>query len=204
MKPIMIFISFLLLGCGSSKITSSWRAENIQPKKFNKIMVLGLIREADRTIREKMEQHFVGDLNDLGYNAIPSMSAFGPHAFRKMNKDSAVDLIRTTGADAVITIVLLDKSKEKRYVPGHFSGGINYGRLGDYYTYRYDRVSAPGYFVTDTKYFWESNLYDVETRQLVYSVQTQSFSPSSSEALGHEYGKLIVKDMIKQQALSKQ
>ena len=45
---------FLLVGCGpSSRITSSWKAENIQPKKYNRIVVLGLIRDADRTLREK-------------------------------------------------------------------------------------------------------------------------------------------------------
>jgi hypothetical protein len=36
----------------------------------------------------------------------------------------------------------------------------------------------------------------------VYSVQTQSFDPGSSESLGHEYGQLIVKDMVKKNILT--
>ncbi len=169
-------------------------------------MVMGLIREADRTIRERMETHFVGDLHGLGYNAISSMSVFGPRAFRRMTEDSAVNTIKNVGADAVITIVLLDKSKEQRYIPArrNFYGAANFNRFGGYYTTMYDRVYTAGYYVTDTRYFWESNLYDMATKQLLYSVQTQSFSPSSSEELAHEYGKMIVNDMVKKHVLVQQ
>ena len=37
----------------------------------------------------------------------------------------------------------------------------------------------------------------MSSQKLVYSVQTESFSPSNSEAMGHEYGKIIIKDMLK-------
>jgi hypothetical protein len=192
-----------IMGCSSSKITSSWKAQNVQPKKFNKIMVLGLIREADRTLREKMEAHLVGDLRDLGYNAITSISVFGPNAFTRMSEESALNYIREAEADAVITIVLLDKYKERSYVSGRMRYGTPFNRFGTYYSTIYDRIYERGYFVTDTKYFWESNLYDMSTKQLLYSVQTQSFSPATSEALGHEYGKLIVNDMINKMVLNK-
>jgi hypothetical protein len=36
---------------------------------------------------------------------------------------------------------------------------------------------------------------------LVYSVQTESFDPGSSESLGHEYGKLIVGNMVQNKVL---
>ncbi|HEY8894521.1 MAG TPA: hypothetical protein VIM79_06885, partial [Niastella sp.] len=67
----------------------------------------------------------------------------------------------------------------------------------------YNRVYGPGYYVTNTKYFWESNLFDVASKELIYSVQTESFDPASSESLAHEYGKLIVKDMVKHQLLTR-
>jgi len=60
----------------------------------------------------------------------------------------------------------------------------------------YDRIE-------DTRYFWESNLFDVVSKELIYSVQTESFEPASSDILAHEYGKLIVKDMVKSQVLNK-
>ncbi|HQZ74625.1 MAG TPA: hypothetical protein PLO70_08905, partial [Chitinophagaceae bacterium] len=56
-------------------------------------------------------------------------------------------------------------------------------------------------YTEDTKYFWETNLYDLATNDLVYSAQSQSFDPSSSESLGHEYGQMIATDLVKQHVL---
>jgi hypothetical protein len=206
MKKISLIFLVLLLaaGCNTSKITTSWKADNTIPKKYNKIMVLGLIRDADRTIQENMENHFAGDLHDLGLNAVSSLKEYGPKAFDNMDEAAAVAKLKNSGVDAVITIVLLDKQKEKSYVPGsiHYSPyGYYYNRFWGYRTTLYQRIYEPGYYVTDTKYFWESNFYDMSTQQLVYSVQTQSFDPYNSESMGHEYGKMIVKEMVKENIL---
>jgi hypothetical protein len=42
----------------------------------------------------------------------------------------------------------------------------------------------------------------MDTQKLVYSVQTQSFEPSNSETMGHEYGQMMVKHMIKNNLLN--
>jgi hypothetical protein len=197
-------IILIATGCNSSKITTSWRAENVVVNHFNKIMVLALIREADRTIQEKMEDHFVDDLKALGYNAESSLKEYGPKMFDKMEEQAAIDKLKNSGVDAVITIVLLDKKKERKYVPGNMfysPYGYYYGRFWGYRSSLYRRIYEPGYYITDTKYFWESNLYDMKTQQLVYSVQTQSFDPENAGSLGHEYGKLIVNNMLKQKVL---
>lgn len=81
--------------------------------------------------------------------------------------------------------------------------GYYYNRFWGYYGTLNRRIYEPGYYVTDTKYFWESNFYDMSTRKLVYSVQTQSFDPANSESLGHEYGELIVKNMVKENVLQR-
>ena len=174
-KWLGVILLLVATGCTTSKITSSWKAENADSQKYNKIMVLGLIREADRTIQENMENHLVGDLKELGYSSVSSLQEYGPKAFDKMDEEAALSKLKYSGVDAIITIVLLDKEKERRYVPGY----MNYSPYGYYYNrfwgYRmalYQRIYEPGYYVTDTKYFWESNLYDMSTQKLVYSVQT--------------------------------
>jgi hypothetical protein len=43
----------------------------------------------------------------------------------------------------------------------------------------------------------------MSTQKLVYSVQTQSFDPATSESLAHEYGQLIIKDMVRNNVASK-
>ena len=203
-KWLAVLLIFLLSGCTSTKITSSWKAQNLEAKQYKKILVLGLIRDTDRSLREKMEAHLVGDLKDKGYNAVGSLSEYGPKAFSDMKEKDAIDKLKESNVDAVITIVLLDKEKERNYVPGrlYYSPyGMYYNRFWGYYGTLNYRIYEEGYYVTDTKYFWESNVYDMSTQSLIYSVQTKSFDPANSESLGHEYGKLIINDMVKNNIL---
>lgn len=196
-----------LVACSSSRITHTWKAE-LPVRNYNKILVVAISGETDLSTKHKMENHLVGDLKTRGYNAASSLSEYSPKTFRQMSEETVLDKLQNSGYDAVITIVLLDKSKERYFVPGTGNivyppyGGY-YRRFWGYYTTTYDRVFAHGYYVTNTKYFWESNLYDLASKELVYSVQTESFNPASSESLAHEYGKLIVKDMVKNQVLTK-
>jgi len=206
-RYIGFIVMLILFSCSSSRITSTWKAENIQPKKYNKILVLGLVREADRSVREKMEQHLLGDLRERGYNTICACEEFGPKAFENMSEKEALSKLTGSGIDAVLTIVLLDKSKERYYVPGRvtYSPYVIYrDRFWRYYTTMHERIYTPGYYEVQTKYFWESNFYDMDNKQLLYSVQTQSFDPASTESLAHEYGKLIVADIVKSNVLTTQ
>jgi hypothetical protein len=199
-----IALAVLMGGCRSSQITSFWKAPDTRARSYNKILVLGLIRDNDRQLQESMEKHLAGDLQDMGYTAISSLQEFGPKAFDKLEEDPALEKLRGSGFDAVVTIVLLDKEKERRYVPGHpyyTPYGIYYNRFWHYRSTLYFRIYEPGYYVTDTRYFWESNFYELEAQKLLYSAQSKSFDPSSTETMGHEYGKLIAKNLVKEGVL---
>ncbi|HET9431683.1 MAG TPA: hypothetical protein VFO70_10940 [Chitinophagaceae bacterium] len=208
MKKVFIasFITLALFACGpSTSITSTWKAENIQIQEFRKVVVLGLIHEADRTLREKMETHLVNDLKALGYDAVCSCEEFNPKAFENMNEEQALAKLRNAGAEAALTIVLLDKTRERYYVPGRITYSpyaIYHNRFWGYYRTMYDRIYTPGYYMVETNFFWETNFYDLKTNQLLYSSQSQSFDPGTSESLGHEYGKLIVKDLVAKKILT--
>ena len=105
----------------------------------------------------------------------------------------------------MLTIVLLDKTRERYYTPGqsyYTPYGIYYNRFWGYSRTIYGRIYSPGYYTTDTKYFWESNLYDLESGELLYSAQSQSFDPPSSSILGKEYGRLIVDDLVNKRVIA--
>jgi hypothetical protein len=200
----ILLLVLIIAGCRSSKITSSWKAEDAVVRKYDKILVLGLTRESDRSIQENMENHLVGDLKEFGYNAVSSLQEYGPKVFDKMEEEAAIEKLKDSGVDAVITIVLLDKKKERRYVPGtlYYSPyGYYYNRFWGYRVVLSRRIYETGYYVTDTKYFWESNLYDMKTQKLIYSVQTRSFEPANLENMAHDYGTLIVKNMVREKVL---
>lgn len=200
-----VFLMLLLSSCTSSRLVYSWKSEDPVTRKFEKIMVVGLIRDTERNLQEKMERHLVEDLRAMGYNAVSSLQELGPKAFDKADEPAVLDKLKNSGIDAVMTIVMLDKSKERYYVPGHVvysPYGIYHSRFYGYYITLYDRIYTPGYYGESTRYFWESNLYDLSNKKLLYSVQTESFDPASAESLGHEYGQLILQDMQKKMVLA--
>jgi hypothetical protein len=205
MKKLMaLILAITVLGCSSSRITTSWKAKDEAPKKFNKIMVIALLKQNDGALKKQMEDHLVGDLKTAGYTAISCIDEYGPRAFATLEEDKVIEQLRNKGFDAVMTIVLLDKQQERDYVPGRINHSPYYiyqNRFWGYYRTINTRIETPGYYSTTTNYFWESNFYDMTAKKLLYSVQTESFQPSSAGSLAHEYGKMIVADMLKQQIL---
>jgi hypothetical protein len=204
MKLIACLIATaLIFSCSTTKITSSWKAENAVTKPYHNIMVWGILPENDSTLRKQIETHIVNDLIDKGYHAVSSLEVYKSKAYKKLTAKEIVDEFNTTGVDAVITMVLLDKEKEKIYYPGGiFNQPENMnGNLDRYYSLTYEKVFTPGYYISTTNYFWEANLFEVAGDKLTYSVHTKSFEPASTEALAHENGLMIIKDMLKKKVI---
>lgn len=195
----LIPLLVLIIACGtSSVITSSWRAPEKVTASFRKVIVLGLIKESDRSLREEMEQYLAASLREKGQDAICACDIYSPKEFDRMTEEQAVERLRNSGVDGVLTVVLLDKTKERYYVPGHVQYTpymVYYNRFWGYSRALYGRIYSPGYYTTDTKYFWETNLYDLMSDKLLYSAQSQSFDPASSSAMGKQHARLILDDI---------
>lgn len=204
---LFLVVLILIAGCTTSKVTSSWKSPHAQNQFYKKILVLGLINEPDRSIRENMEKNVMTELRTMGFDAMCSCDEFGPKSFENLNEQQALDKLQNSGIDAVLTIVLLDKQKEKYYVPGkvNYTPYVMYqNRFYGYYRTMYTRVYDPGYFVENTKYFWESNFYSLDKKELLYSSQSQSFNPRDAQDLAESYAKVIVKDIATHNILSPQ
>jgi hypothetical protein len=211
MKKMISILSSLALvltfgACSSTKITSSWKANDAVNVNSQKVLVLGILNGRNRPIKMNMEEELAEKLRSAGINAEPSSAVFSPKAFTNMSEDRALRVLRNKGYDAVITIVLLDKSTDRSYTPGtvgYQPYGVYYNRFWGYYRTVYGRVYTPGYYTTSTNYYWESNLYTLKDSKLLYSVQSESFDPSSNQQLSEDYASKVVKDMTKQGLLAK-
>jgi hypothetical protein len=156
--PMLIFVLFIN-SCSSTSVTSTWKAQDFTAPKYNKIMVVGIFRGADVQLQQQMEAHLVGDLNAQGLKAYSSFQEYGPKALQNMNEDAINKKLAAEGVDAVVTITLLDKERERYYTPGRvvytpYATYHNY--FHGYYRSIYTRIETPGYYQTLTKYFWES------------------------------------------------
>lgn len=194
-----------LVGCETLAITHAWRLTPLPGDGMKRILIMGLIREADRSVMVEMERHLCDDLQVRGYVAVSALSEYGPHAFDHLTESEALHKMQRSEYDAVLTIVLLDKERERHYVPGqviYTPYGFYHNRFWGYRTVLVQRIYEPGYYVTDTKYFWESNLYSLSKGQiLLFSAQSRSFEPDNASSFGHQYAKSIVERMVSQGVL---
>jgi hypothetical protein len=209
MKKVLQLLPVCILlfaACNPSKITSSYKPQSPDQKEFYKVLVLGLGKDSDLQLQAKMENHLAGDLRQLGYTAITSLEEYGPRAFKDLTEEQALIKLKNSNVDAIITIVLLNKKVEKQFVPTHerWASELQYRNLfWDYYGAMNNRVFEPGYYFDNTEYYWESNLFEMKKRSLVYSVKTTSFNPNNTEALAHQYGKMIVKNMKRNRVITR-
>lgn len=184
--------------CASVNIRTSWVAV-IQPQSYKKILVLGITNEPEPSTRKTIESYIYNNLKEYGYAASCSCDEFGPVSFNDMTEEQALESLRNKGIDAVITVVLIDKSRERYYSAGRifytpYAGYQN--RFWRYYGTLYSRIHQPQYY-TSANVIWETNFYQLNRPiQLVYTAQSHAFRAPQTQALLYEYGKLVLMDML--------
>lgn len=200
-----VFLSIMALlflaACNTTYVTSSWKAKDAALRSYDKVLVIGLMGDTNRLLRQSLEKELASDLQKKGINAVSAYEEYGPKVFVKMSEEQMNNVIKKKGFDGVITISLLNKKKERYYVPQHmyYTPYYVYGYpyFWGYYSVMYDRTYSPDYYYEeDVHYFWESNLYDLGTGKLVYSAQSRSFNPQSADKLANDYGKMLVRDLV--------
>lgn len=199
MKKTWILALFLLAACSNTHITSSWRNDRVPPVHYAKVMVLAMVPDNQRNIRQAMERSMVDQLHRNGYEAVSAFQEFGPKAFEGMTEAASVAKAKADGADGLLTISQTDHRRTRQYVPGTIypsPWGWGWGWGGGYY--------SPGYVRSANRFAWETNFYDVGSDKVLYSVQSNSFDPSSATDLADSYSKQIVRDMKEKKVLLKQ
>jgi hypothetical protein len=202
---LMMPLFLLLAACSSTNVTNSWKAQDISQANFRKVLVVAMVPEKDRNLRQQMENEMVDDLSKKGYSAVSSYAEYGPKAFAGMNEKQVLHELDRNNVDGVITIGLQNTEKSENYVPGNVRYepyAVVYNRFYRTYQTYYNRVYTPGYSEERTNYFFETNLYDVNGNKLLYSAQSQSFDPSSASQIANEVSKAVVKDMEKKGILA--
>jgi hypothetical protein len=213
MKIYLPLLAVLLLhSCASStKIVASWGQSDTEPKKYNKVAVVAISH--DTQTRASVETVVAEKMNAAGIKAVPTFNTF-PFAgvIGELGLDHATvqhkikERINENGMDAVLTITLLDKTKEEHYVEGSSislaAPVYGYPYYG-YYSYAYSTVYSSGYYTTSTTYFIESMLYDVASEKLIWTAQTTTMDPSSIEKEAANYATLIVHDMLAKKVVAK-
>lgn len=208
MKRVLVLLMPLMIvfaACSSTNVLNSWKdAEVAEQSTLKKVMVIAFLPETQRALRQEMEYEMVEDLEKRGIAAVSALQEYGPKAFEGMNEKQVMQQLDKNKIDGVITMGLQDTETNERYVPGsvrYEPYAVRYNRFYRTYQTFYERIYTPGYTEERTNYFFETNLYHLNSNKLLYSVQSKSFDPSSASQIAKEVAKAVVKDMEKNKVL---
>lgn len=201
-------IFLLLLACSpATEITGSWKSDNSYPEKINKILVTALTGKVN--VRQTVESDLVKELQKNGYIAIKSIDVIPPTFSEEKtpDKEALLSKIKGTGVDVILTVALIDKETENRYVPGNV--GYTpvtrfgyYGRFWGYYNTWYPTLYSPGYYTEEKTYFIETNLYDAGNEQLLWSAQSETYNPGGLSGFSKDFSAVVL-DKLKKDGVLK-
>ncbi|MBU2651918.1 MAG: hypothetical protein KKA81_13395 [Bacteroidetes bacterium] len=193
----------LLFSCGpSTKITGSWNYES-EPVHFKQIAIIGIGKNPD--VRKTVEETFEDMLTAKGFNAIGGLEFLPPNASTEtLTKEVLIEFLKLNKIDGVISISLLKKEDDRRYVQGVYYYVPQYDvPLTDYYGQMSNYVYAPGYYAGSEHYFLECSLFNFPEGKMLWSAQTLTSPFGSLQTTIDEYAKVVVNDLIKSGILLK-
>jgi hypothetical protein len=202
---LLLGMVLLLASCANTKISQSW----VEPDNkivYKNLLVIGVAESQQN--RRAYESNFVESLNELGIKAEASYKIIKSN--QKINRETVSKAIEGMNIDGVIITHVLAVDEDTVYRPGYttmygtgYYGGGYYGGLYSYYPYVNTYVTTPGYYTTHDTYTIETNLYDVESEELIYSAHTRTFAPDSVEEVIVDMTKLLIQDMLDKKLIDK-
>jgi hypothetical protein len=205
--PILIFTCIIISACTTTtQITGTWKNKKIEAPVYKNIFVAALTHDinARKIVENEMAVHF----RDKGVNVTTSMELYGPITREEAgSREEIVAKVRENGNDAILTLSLVNAETETRYVPGnnnYYAPTLAYnfyGTFDNYYDYYYPQLYDPGYYANDKVYFLESNLYDMASKELLWSAQSQSYSPGDIENFAEEFSEVTTARLHKEKLI---
>lgn len=198
----VLFILLVLSGCTNTKLSEVW-ADPDNKKHYSDLLVIG-IAESEQN-RRAYESHFVAQLEEMGIEAVASYKLI--KSDQKIDRDTVSKAIKGLDIDGVIVthLIAVDEETVYRpsmdYVPVYGTG--YYGGLYSYYPHVNTYVHRPGYYTTHDIVKLETNLYDVESEELVWSAHSRTFSPESVDEIIVDLTKLVIKDLADRKLIVK-
>jgi hypothetical protein len=184
-------------------ITGSWRKPNATANGYQKIFIAAM--SSNIPAKQAVESGLQAQLQQKGLTVVKSMDVFPPNFSNQtgQQKELVLNRIQSTNADGILTIALLKKETENRFVRtggGYWNPGMRYGyynRFSNYYNNWYPALYAPGYYDQQQVYYLETNLYDAKTEELIWAAQSETYDPGSIDDFLKGYVKSILEQMQK-------
>jgi hypothetical protein len=170
-----VLLLFLMALAGCSKkptVTDLWIDEAYDGYQYGKILVIGAAEKI--TFRNLFEGELVNRLRSQGIDAIPSYEIL-PYN-NMLTRETVLAAVEKYAIDSVLITSLADRSKKTVYYT--LDGGNPYAYYNDLYITMHSpgRIPKPatsGSYDIDIL-FLKTNLYDVQSEKLIWSMTSES------------------------------
>jgi hypothetical protein len=192
-------IAFFISCATPTYITGSWKNTAQPVKSYHNVCIAALTGHA--VVKSKIESDLKIALAKQNVSAFKSIDEFPPNFLKdSVSRSTLIEMVKKKGADAILTITLLKKETESRYIGGPsiyspYSRFGYYGNFYGYYSYWYPYAYSPGYYTQNDVYYFETNLYDVQSEALIWSAQSETYSYDGLNGVSADLARTIVEKM---------
>ncbi len=181
---ILLLTALVITGCANTLPVTEWSNEQFSGK-LNNILVIAVTSRSSR--RRGFEDKFVAELAELKVDAVPSYELIDSSLY--LSRQVVENAIEGKGIGAVLVTRLVGiKEKEVYRQSERQSEDLSY------FSY-YDKAwhqSDEGYYEQYNVVTLETNLYDTQSGELVWSMRSESMDNSRSRQIVEDQIELTI------------
>ncbi len=203
---IILFASFLLFACSTSKLIEQWNSTDNLSFEANKVLVIGMTEREDS--RRIFEKRLVSELENNGVIAVKSIDFFEQSFIASKKSEEELNNIENQLLKAGFDAILLSKviSSENKLTLIQAFKNMN----RSFYNFKEDYYQNQEIFFTED-YYEKSKIFHTETslycicpekeRELLWRGSIDLINPIKTEKAVRDYVKLLIKELKRQDLL---
>ncbi len=184
-------VVLFLASCAGTRLEHKEVNPAFRGKPVSDLLVIGITYRPDA--RRSFEDSFVSQLQAAGVEAVSSAEAIPMPRDLKIEKDAILAAIERYGSDGVIIshVKGVDiQSSESRFTPSES------GFYGDYSVAYSTFGYEPGAYTSRTVLRIETNLYDAESEERMWSGTSRTVEEGSEQAIIDEVIRVVIGDLL--------
>ena len=180
-------VAFLLPACTQTKLVDDWKTDKPVSNQPDKVAVLVVLPDA--LMRKAVEIDVAKVLREKGSPAVPASNIQGLSGGIRgeIDPDVAVELLQSAGVDGVVVMFYSGGGKSEGYVRSDYwaqyvGSGMGYSWSQPYFTNVYTVHQGPGWADYQMSVLVESSYYDMETKEPIWRIVTETKDLEHSDA----------------------
>ena len=191
----LVYICALAAACGATtNLVKTWRDPTYTGRNVKRVLVIALTPNQHN--RQVFEYAMASRLQAMKYQPFTGYDLLPRD--QMADRAAIADAVKRNGIEIVLVSKLVSVQTETEYVPP--AGAPPPGAYGfyPYYSAGYATVYSPGYVQEKQVVYLETNAYDAQKEQLIWSGISKTFDYSSIENISESVADKITRTLVDQ------